>query len=194
MPFFTFFPPDNDMWEDWVYFENLFSQDECDAVIKVAHEYPEVKAGVGGTPGHTNEEVRNSIIRWVPWSQETDWIYQKLSNTVNGCNNIRYKFDLDGFMEDIQFTQYFTGGHYRWHMDFGSGSFAKRKLSMVVQLTDPEEYEGGELQIFNGYETTAPRGLGSAIIFPSFMQHRVLPVTKGTRYSMVIWTSGPPLK
>ena len=190
---YTFFPKPNNMWENWVYFENLFSSEECKKIVEFGHEHEPMNAEVGAERKENNE-IRTSVLRWIPWSETSDWIYQRLSDTVNGCNNARYQFNLNGFLEDIQFTQYQPGGHYRWHMDFGHGDFAKRKLSIVAQLSDPEEYEGGNLQFFDGSESTAPRDLGSVIIFPSFMQHRVLPVTEGTRFSLVLWSSGPPFK
>jgi PKHD-type hydroxylase len=80
-------------------------------------------------------------------------------------------------------------------MDFGSGDISNRKLSITVQLSDPSEYEGGELQfMINQHIITAPKEKGTAIIFPSFALHRVTPVTKGARKSIVGWIGGPPYK
>lgn len=190
---FIFFPPANDEWENWVYFENAFSPEECDKVIEHAQEFEDEVAGVGDDRDE-NFEVRKSKIRWMKWNDNNDWIFRKFTSIVTGCNDARYGFDLTGFLEDLQFTQYFIDGHYQWHMDFGAGPFIKRKLSVVLQLTDPAKYEGGNLQFFDGYESTAPVGQGSVIVFPSFMQHRILPLTRGSRFSLVGWTNGPSFR
>jgi PKHD-type hydroxylase len=79
-------------------------------------------------------------------------------------------------------------------MDIGHGSGSLRKISVVIQLSDPTEYEGGELQVMNGEEPyrVCNKEKGSLIMFPSFLLHRVTPVTKGCRRSLVLWISGPP--
>ncbi|MGB0178111.1 MAG: 2OG-Fe(II) oxygenase, partial [Owenweeksia sp.] len=82
-----------------------------------------------------------------------------------------------------------------WHMDFGAGEISHRKLSMTVQLSDPADYEGGDLEfMINQKVVTAPRTRGTVIVFPSFILHRVTPVTKGVRHSVVGWVSGTPFR
>ena len=92
----------------------------------------------------------------------------------------------------IQHTIYKEGGgHYDWHMDAGHGMQRHRKGSLTVQLTDPDDYEGGKLQLWRGQNPLdAPRGKGTVVIFPSYMMHRVSEVTKGTRESLVLWVGG----
>jgi PKHD-type hydroxylase len=117
---------------------------------------------------------------------------------VRQLNGQFYKYDLQGFAENFQYTVY-NGeaeepGHYTWHQDWNN-SGTPRKLSLVVQLSDPSEYEGGDLQIMSGAEpTTVDKGLGKVVLFPSFMLHRVTPVTKGIRRSLVVWVTGPAFK
>jgi PKHD-type hydroxylase len=82
---------------------------------------------------------------------------------------------------------------YGWHQDYG-GTIS-RKLSMVVQLTDPSEYEGGNLQVFTSEQPKNIRKQrGLIAVFPSFIVHQVTPVTQGTRQSLVAWVSGPSFK
>ena len=105
-----------------------------------------------------------------------------------------YGYNLTGFMDGIQYSEYYEdGGHYDWHLDsMGDGIDLQRKLSMTVQLSDPSEYEGGNLELFLGTSPTVvdkEKSLG--IIFPSFRLHRVTPVTSGIRKSLVLWASGP---
>ena len=87
------------------------------------------------------------------------------------------------------------GGHYDWHMDTGPDQFSRRKISITVQLSDPSEYEGGDLQlkINSGHQNT-PKGFGTVVIFPSYLLHRVTPVTGGLRKSLVLWITGPAFK
>ena len=113
----------------------------------------------------------------------------------DSCNNERYWFDVLGFHQELQLTRYSESDFFDWHLDFGAGEISARKLSMTIQLSDPDEYEGGDLQfMINQKVVSAPREKGTIIIFPSFIIHRVTPITKGTRQSIVGWVSGPPYR
>ena len=120
------------------------------------------------------------------------------------CANRRYDFDLIGFTEDLQFTEYDgAGAFYTWHQDGLDGALAVRKLSMVVQLSDPDDYVGGELEFFalDGDESAtasdrrvAMRTQGTVVVFPSFEYHRVAPLRSGVRRSLVCWVGGPAFR
>lgn len=151
-----------------------------------------------------DEGIRRSRTAWIPPSDESWWIYDKLAKVVAKANRT-YRFDLTGFAEDLQFTAYDEpGAFYGWHQDGLDGAVAVRKLSIVVQLTSPDEYEGGELQFFEVLDdddderfeefTVLSRELGTAIVFPSFEYHRVMPIRSGARHSLVSWVSGPPFR
>ena len=103
---------------------------------------------------------------------------------------------MRGALEDFQFTVYHAseGGHYDWHIDWGLAQ-VQRKLSASLQLSDPAQYEGCDLQ-FQGMRQVeaAPRDRGAVIVFPSFILHRVTPISSGTRKSLVVWASGPKFK
>ena len=107
-----------------------------------------------------------------------------------------WHFDIVGLLEGVQYSIYYdNGGHYGWHIDMGSGFAEKRKISGVIQLSNPEEYEGGELQLQMPLgEITAPKDKGSLSLFPSYIRHRVTPVSKGVRKSLVVWASGPAFR
>ena len=115
-------------------------------------------------------------------------------NMALEANNSLWHFDLISVDEKIQYTEYYdtADGHYTWHQDIGGGSASKRKISITVQLSDPEEYEGGDLEMWQGGEAIvkSERGAGVVFIFPSYMMHRVTKVTKGTRRSFVLWVGG----
>jgi PKHD-type hydroxylase len=99
-------------------------------------------------------------------------------------------------MEDMQYTVYGSGGdHYNWHIDSGGSNPCPRKLSLSLQLSDPSEYEGGNLEFMIGKDgNSAKKERGLVVAFPAYRLHRVTPVTKGVRKSIVIWTTGPQFR
>jgi len=102
-----------------------------------------------------------------------------------------WNFDIWGYQDSFQYTIYYgDGGHYDWHVDMGPG-ISNRKISCVLQLSDPEEYDGGDLQMNPGGQIlTVPKQLGTICFFPSFMLHRVTPLNSGVRKSLVNWFCG----
>ena len=144
----------------------------------------------------SEEELRKSRVGWIPMDQNFLWLHAKLGEMVNIANKELWGFDISGMDEQIQYAEYpENGGHYDWHMDTGPDKFSRRKISITVQLSDPSEYEGGDLQIkINAGQNDTPKGLGNVVIFPSYLLHRVTPVTKGLRRSLVLWITGPAFK
>jgi PKHD-type hydroxylase len=136
---------------------------------------------------------RRSKVFWLPKNEEFLEIYKMFFELVGLCNNMFYNFKLSQISEKIQYTVYneSDNGHYDWHLDMGPGTLY-RKLSLVCHLSDPSEYEGGELQINVGGTIVPENEKGTVIIFPSYLLHRVTPVTKGTRRTLVLWIEGPP--
>jgi len=149
-------------------------------------------AEVGDNGGEVNISKRRSKIFWLPKTDEFVEMYKMLQELCSKANEDFYRFALTEITEYIQYTVYNSDdeGYYDWHIDMGPLK-AKRKLSLVCQLSDPSEYEGGELQINTGSVLTAEKEKGTVILFPSYLLHRVTPVTKGTRRSLVLWIEGP---
>ena len=175
-------------------FKNFLSEEEIENIIKISENFKYVDGIVGG--GNKDKSIRSSKIKWISMDIDTVWLYKKIQVLVNLVNNKMWNFDLVGFGEDIQYGEYSAEqeGHYDWHLDI-SNDVNYRKISISIQLTDPEEYEGGELQILKGRkETTVSKGKGTAVVFPSYLMHRVKKVTKGIRKSLVIWISGKPFR
>jgi PKHD-type hydroxylase len=148
--------------------------------------------------------VRSSRTAWLAPDEDTWWVFEKLATVAERANR-RYGFDLSGFGEDLQFTTYDRpGSFYSWHQDGLDGNVGTRKLSLVVQLSDPDDYAGAELQFFDVEEDLVDADLeavriatarqGTVIAFPSFEYHRVLPLRSGVRHSLVAWVSGPPFR
>lgn len=147
-------------------------------------------AQIGG--GEVNKVKRRSKIYWLPKTDEFIDVYKTFHELIGKCNSEFYQFKLTEITENIQYTVYTSEdeGHYDWHLDMGPDK-ARRKLSLVCQLSDPAEYEGGELQINNGQVLVPEKEKGTVILFPSYLLHRVTPVTKGVRRSLVLWIEGP---
>lgn len=140
--------------------------------------------------------IRDSDIQWIEDSPKTQWLYQKILRLAKQANDAMYQFQLTHIKDTIQFTRYNKGGNYDWHIDLGKGDTAFRKLSMVMLLSDPLEFEGGalELRLGNMLQTAPLKQRGAVIFFPSYILHRVLPVITGTRESLVVWISGYPFQ
>lgn len=162
-----------------------FTPEECDKILSYRVEAPPETTIADGK----KTEIRNSFLHTVPRNEETKWLYEKMADRVSRAN-LSFDFDLSGIYEHISIMEYREGGKYEWHLDIGPGVAALRKLSAIVQLTDGSTYEGGEVQFNAGTERTLPRDRGMMAVFPSYVLHRVQPVAKGVRYSLVSWVSG----
>lgn len=144
-----------------------------------------------------DDEARRCTFSAVSYSPGLDFFFEKLTKTVQTLNAKNYNFDLSGIFEPLQFLQYDSSilGHYDSHVDSGALNIPPRKLSFVIQMSDPSEYEGGELQLCTYSDPySIPKKKGRLIVFPSYVLHRVTPVTSGLRKSIVGWISGPPFR
>ena len=206
------------------YFQSVLSKDFCENLIKFGNQQREELALTGGQTDKikkgdnlTEEDLkdlkkkRNSNIVWL----NEQWIYDEILPYVNTANaNSGWNFEFS-WSESCQFTKYKQDQYYDWHCDSWDRPYGEdfdnpnlrgkiRKLSVTCNLTDPSEYEGGELEFdFRNLDPDKPanvkvceeiRPQGSIVVFPSHVWHRVKPVTKGTRYSLVIWSCGYPFK
>jgi PKHD-type hydroxylase len=179
---------------NYYWFENGFTIQEIDTIVNGSLEY-EFQKAIIMDEGNT-DKFRKSNIKWLPFDSKWEWVIDKIMSQVTEANKTIWNFDLKSIIDNIQYTEYEgNGGHYDWHLDIGPGSISHRKISITIQLSDPEEYVGGDLQIMTGSEyTTVPRGKGTVVIFPSFLLHRVVPLTSGNRKSLVLWVGGDHYK
>lgn len=183
--------------EPWAWWEGAFSEQELDWLQQQAIKADQ-KAQVGGNPqGEDLAKIRRSSVSWIDNTQDTEWVFKKLAHVASSLNSQFYRFDLTGFGESLQLTNYDQSEHgmYGWHQDYGGKRSVSRKLSLVVQLTDPSQYEGGNLQIMTSQQPQNVRKQrGLVVAFPSYTLHQVTPVTSGSRQSLVAWLSGPAFK
>lgn len=181
---------------NWYYFTNAFSTEEIEEIHAMANAL-EFEEAVLSRAAANLHEYRKSEIKWLsPELNNINWIYEKFANMCVEANNALWQFEITGMLENLQYGIYRgNGGHYDWHMDMGMGIAQQRKISIVLQLSEPEEYEGGVFEIFvNKDVKQLPKKKGSVILFPSYCMHRVTPVTSGERRSLVLWVSGPAFK
>jgi PKHD-type hydroxylase len=177
----------------FAFWNNAFSKEECQKIINIAKDKGLTK---GKTKGVT-KDVRDSKVSWLYPLDNMDWVFRRVTDITLNLNERFFKFDLFGLNEGFQFTNYEApSGKYGKHVD-RSMNIPVRKLSISIQLTDPEEYEGGELKLYDGDDKDAivmDKTQGTLIIFPSYVLHEVMPVTKGTRNSLVTWVTGKQFK
>lgn len=173
---------DNWAWAD------VFTKEECASIISLAKCNDMIQGET--TNRHGNHQRLSNVSSFFP-SISNEWIFKKVTEVVHAINSY-FNFDLYSLEEGIQFTEYVApSGNYDWHVDCGP-LVSIRKLSISIQLTDPDEYEGGELELNYGAKPVAmDKAQGRAVGFPSYTLHRVAPVTAGVRHSLVIWVSGP---
>lgn len=182
--------------EPWVWWEGAFSEQELNWLQSKARNAEE-EAQVGGAEesGGINKIVRRSQVSWLQKTQDSAWVFEKLGHVASSLNSQYYNFDITGFGEALQLTNYNQAEHgmYGWHQDYGGQ--VSRKLSLVLQLTDPSEYEGGNLQVMTtGQPQTVRKQRGLIAAFPAYNLHQVTPVTQGSRQSLVAWVSGPAFR
>ncbi len=196
---------------NYYFFKNALSKDFCKKIIDFAlSDEKQIKHGITGVSDSEEvkltleqlkeiEKIRKSNIRWL----DEPWIFKEITPLVMEANraaNWNFQFTAH---EKAQFTIYGSEQFYDWHIDSSDKEFKDgntRKLSVTLSLNDDTEYEGGYLEIDNRnnfhqkniHKLEMIRNAGSLVVFPSFLYHRVTPVTKGVRYSLVIWYSGRP--
>ena len=170
-------------------FKEGFSEQELEWIDNLKELYPYEEATVVG--GDEVKNVRKSKVKWIHVDDKSHWVYDKIQSFILEANNV-WKFDLHSIVDSIQYTEYYDdGGHYGWHMDIGPHPINHRKVSITIQLSNPEDYEGGELELWTGAGIqNVEKHKGCAILFPSYMLHRITPVTQGVRKSLVLWVGG----
>lgn len=181
--------------QNFAFWENGFSEADLDAIRSVGESLALNNAVVGTKEGgEVCEQIRKSKTGWINYNQ-CPVAYDKMAFIARSLNGQFFDFDIHGFVEDMQYTVYGPDReHYDWHMDKGLLG-APRKLSLVLQLSDPSEYEGGDLEFMTGKDPVqAKKGKGIVYAFPSYIIHRVTPVTRGTRRTLVVWVAGPKFR
>ena len=162
----------------------------CDKAFEELMAIPAKDATMGEGGQYVNKQHRNTTIRFAP---ESYWLNKIMRDFAEHANKeCDWGYDVNR-NESLQFAEYKTDQHYDWHVDIfplGEQPY-DRKITVVILLNDPSEFEGGQLKIKLYQEYDAPLVRGSIIAFPSMLEHAVTPVLNGVRYSATMWVSGP---
>ena len=186
-------------WKSWIVETTtpLFTPDQCRQIIDCGRRQPPQKAQVGmGKPGAgTDTNKRVTTISWLPFDEMKE-MYNDINKFIQRANLNHFGFEDIQITEQAQFTEYPVGGFYDWHMDCDVNMAHEppvRKISMTLLLSHENEFEGGDLELMAPGKF-AKLKQGHAVIFASFLNHRVAPVTRGVRQSLVMWFGGKPFK
>jgi PKHD-type hydroxylase len=173
--------------------EDALPEALCDDLIARAGAAQRTDAALVGR--NLSPDLRRADLVWLDDLADSAPLMDRLIRLTADLNRDGMGADLTDFAESAQIARYGAErqGHFGWHSDIGrSGLAGRRKLTLVVQLSDPAAYDGGMLELWpDATVTAAPRARGTAVLFPSFVLHRVTPVTRGTRWSLTLWAHGP---
>ena len=186
-------------WKSWIVQTTtpLFTPEQCRQIIESGRSQKPQQAQVGmdSPKGLVDTNRRITKISWIPF-KEMGHMYRDLNIFIQKTNENHFGFGDIQVTEQAQFTEYPVGGFYDWHMDCDVNMGHEppvRKISMTLLLNDPAEFKGGDLELMAPGKVASLKQ-GHAIIFASFLNHRVNPVTEGMRQSLVVWFGGKPFR
>ena len=200
-------------WKSYIVATNqaIFTPEQCDHIIRVGQNEKQIAAKVGTSTlsekdvdptklkntGVDDKNKRITTISWLPFNRpDTIPMYKNIEQWVKNINMNHFGFDGIQITEQAQYTEYPKGAFYEWHTDNDVDMKLQppvRKISMTLLLSDENDFEGGDLEMIDDKKRPKMKR-GHAIFFASFVRHRVTPVTKGNRKSLVMWFGGPPFK
>ena len=186
-------------WKSWIVETTtpLFTPEQCQKIIDAGRRQKPQQAQVGMNKpsGGIDTKKRTTTISWLPF-KKMEPMYNDINQFIQKANKNHFGFGDIKITEQAQFTEYPEGGFYDWHMDTDVNMQYEppvRKISMTLLLSPEDQFEGGDLELMAPGKR-ANMKQGHAIIFASFLNHRVAPVTKGVRQSLVMWFGGDPFK
>ena len=186
-------------WKSWIVETTtpLFTPEQCRKIIECGRRQPPQQAQVGMNKpeGGVDTKKRVTTISWIPFNEMPE-MYNDLNRFIQRASLNHFGFEDIQITENAQFTEYPVGGFYDWHMDCDvimQHEPPVRKISMTLLLSPEDQFEGGDLELMSSGKK-AKLKQGHAICFASFLNHRVAPVTRGVRQSLVIWFGGTPFK
>ena len=187
-------------YEQFCHYSDVYTDTQIEEIKRLGDNLESDDAyieanGVEKKSPRLNKEVRDSIVSFMHTTTENVWLFRSLTDIIKAANDTFFGFDINS-IESLQYTVYNEGGFYGKHIDIlnSTSKSGVRKLSFSMQLTDEEEYDGGDLIISNSKNVAISRNKGTITFFPSYTPHEVLPVTRGVRKALVGWILGPNFK
>ena len=182
----------NDRFQFVIYRENFLRDDQCDKLIQALDTE---KLKEGELVGDYEDSIINKNVRQtlnIDFHDEN--LFVKVNNAIKIANEQYFNYDIDS-IDTLRFLKYGIGGTYNWHTDYGRHECSMRKLTAIIQLSNSDDYEGGDFEFGltdkEGNDLIkGKRSKGCLLVFPSFLSHRVTPIIKGTRYSIITWMQG----
>lgn len=171
--------------------DSAFDKNDCERALKVAELIPSKVVHLD----FDDEKLGVFNMSVIPYNDETAWLYGKVYDLATSANEEAYKFDPLDMVEQIVYMDYYVGCYLSWHIDLGHNSpHAGRKLSMIINLNDSDDYRGGDLQVMSSDSIETTRSKGSCIFYPSYLKSKITPVMKGNKKILVAWFGGTNLK
>ncbi|HVO88619.1 MAG TPA: 2OG-Fe(II) oxygenase [Casimicrobiaceae bacterium] len=167
-------------------FPGALDATECAAIVELGESGNAIAAGLT----RPEEGYRKGITKAIPLTERSRWLYERMAGLIVSVNQW-YRYEVTGFVDSLLYCVYPEHGQFDWHIDCSEGATSTRKIAISVQLSDACDYDGGGLEFAAHGELRDARRLGTAVSFPAFLHHRVAPVTRGTRRSLVAWAHGP---
>ena len=192
------------MMKSSILYEDWFSKEDCNYITSEAERLLDINPATTGELDSKVRKVRQGMSGFITTALQEhmplwNFIAPRFWNAINDANRNSYDFNVN-YLDSIQYTVYNgdeeAGDFYDWHIDtfIETPNAYQRKLSVTLQLSDTNDYEGGDFEFMHSSSPSNVRGQGNILVFPSFMTHRVTPVTKGTRRSLVAWFEGSKFK
>lgn len=181
---------------EFVRWDDAFSAAELAAIEKYGDGLISQKADLSGRRAGY-DDIRITSVAWIERNPQTTWLHQRLEEIVLRLNAEFFRYELFGLSESFQYTVYdgSQGSHFDWHKDHGNDREEPRKISLSLQLSDGNAYQGCDLELHSaGHVQTVSRTRGTLIAFPSYVLHRVTPIRSGVRKSLVVWAAGPEFR
>jgi PKHD-type hydroxylase len=170
-------------------YQRVFSPAQCERIRAIGG----TQRLWSGRSTSDEDDYRVCKTSWIEEIAETQFIFDRIRELVASANEL-YQLDAAGFGEPLHYLWYEAGGHFEWHTDLGSGPMSTRKISLSIQLSEAGSYSGGDFEFCPHGVISEFRGIGNALVFPSYMAHRVHPVTEGHRHALVAWIHGPAFR
>lgn len=184
------------LWTRYATFEKIpkiFTADECEKIVQTHVRTEPVPTE---TKGRQDAPDSGSNRYWVTGGDVAAfWVFERLERAVMKWNANNFNFEIEE-CSDLELVRDKPGPSQDWHADLGLRGMSRRKISSVVMMSPPEDYEGGRFEVFvgEGGVRTLELARGDVVVFASWLKHRVTEVTRGTRSTLVAWWSGPPLR
>jgi PKHD-type hydroxylase len=165
--------------------ESIFTPEQCARILALGEGLP-IFRGKSSSP---DESYRVCTTTFIEENAASSFVFERVRRLAHSLN-ARYNFRLSGFTEPLHLITYEPGGHFEWHSDLAGGPTSTRKISISIQLSEDDDYVGGDFEFCPHGLISEFRGIGNALAFPAYLPHRVSPVSSGRRHALVAWVHG----